>query len=127
MTESPKGVAAAAIAAVAAAAAIPIPLAQLDFAGLIDVFDIDAGDTPRGVLLLAAVGGVTTAGVIAVALAGAALALAAAPAGRIVLAAAAVAGFVTALPLWLPIGVLLGAAAVLAPSSGRNPPAGASA
>ena len=37
----------AALAALGAASAIPIPLAQLDFAGLLNVFHIDHGDSPR--------------------------------------------------------------------------------
>jgi hypothetical protein len=39
--------AAAALAALGAASAIPIPLAQLDFAGMINVFHIDSGDSPQ--------------------------------------------------------------------------------
>jgi len=38
--------AAAALAALGAASAIPIPLAQLDFAGIMNVFNIDAGGSP---------------------------------------------------------------------------------
>ena len=39
-------IAAGALAALGAASAIPIPLAQLDFAGLFDAFGIDSGDSP---------------------------------------------------------------------------------
>jgi hypothetical protein len=105
--------AAAALATLAIAAAIPIPVAQLDFAGIVDVFHIDAGDTPHGVRVLAAVGGLLTIGVMGVALGGVALALLGSPAARIVLGAAALAGLLTAPPLWLPTGVVLSAAAML--------------
>src|SRR5215210_358661 len=96
--------AAAALAAFGAASAIPIPLAQLDFAGLFNAFDIDNGDAPRALLVMAGVGGVLTVAV---------LALTGAPAARNVLVAAALAGLVTATPLWLPAGVVIGAAAML--------------
>jgi len=105
--------AAAALAAFGAASAIPIPLAQLDFAGLFNAFDIDNGDTPRALLVMAGVGGVLTVAVLALALVGAALAFTGAPAARNVLIAAALAGLVTATPLWLPAGVVIGAAAML--------------
>jgi hypothetical protein len=49
--------AAAALAAFGAASAIPIPLAQLDFAGIVDAFDIDAGDSPDALLVIAGIGG----------------------------------------------------------------------
>src|SRR5438093_12207479 len=48
--------AAAALATLGAASAIPIPLAQLDFAGLVNVFHIDNGDSPRALLVIAGVG-----------------------------------------------------------------------
>jgi hypothetical protein len=107
---------AAAIAILAIAAAIPIPLAQLDFAGVIDAFGIDAGDTPSAVLVLAGAGGVLTTGVLALAAAGVALVLAGSPHAAAVLTAAALGGLATAPPLWLPTGLLLGAAAHLTPS-----------
>ena len=106
-------VAAAALATLGAASAIPIPLAQLDFAGLINTFNIDNGDSPPALLVIAGVGGVLTIGVLALALTGAALALAGAPAARTVLIVAALAGLVTAMPLWIPAGVLIGAAALV--------------
>jgi hypothetical protein len=105
--------AAAGLAAFGAASAIPIPLAQLDFAGLIDVFNIDTGDTPRGLLVMAGVGGVLTCLVLILAFTGVVLTLTGAPAARTVLLVAALAGLVTALPLWLPAAVVLGAAAFL--------------
>ena len=66
--------AAVALAAFGAASAVPIPLAQLDFAGVINVFQIDSGDTPHAVRVLALVGGILTIGVLAAALAGGAAA-----------------------------------------------------
>jgi hypothetical protein len=106
-------IAAAALAAVGAASAIPIPLAQLDFAGLVNAFNIDSGDSPAALLVLAGVGGILTFAVVGLAFVGAGLALTGAPAARIVLIAAALAGFVTAMPLWIPAGVVIGAAAML--------------
>src|SRR5256885_2140345 len=100
-----------ALAALGAAGAVPIPLAQLDFAGIVNVFGIDAGDSPRALRVVAGVGGVLTCGVIALAFAGAGLALAGAAAARVCLTAAALAGLATALPLWIPAGVVIGAAA----------------
>jgi hypothetical protein len=104
---------AAALAALGAASAIPIPLAQLDFAGLFNAFNIDNGDSPRALLVMAGVGGVLTFAVLGLAFAGAGLALTGAPAARTVLIAAALAGLVTAMPLWIPAGVVIGAAAML--------------
>jgi hypothetical protein len=105
--------AAAALAALGAASAIPIPLAQLHFAGLINAFNIDSGDSPRALLVLAGFGGALTFAVLAVAFAGAFLAATGAASARVVLIAAALAGLVTAMPLWIPAGVLIGAAAAL--------------
>jgi hypothetical protein len=105
--------AAAALAALGAASAVPIPLAQLDFAGLINAFNIDSGDSPRALLVLAGVGGVLTIAALALAFVGAALALAGSRSARPVLIAAALAGLVTAMPLWIPAGVVLGAAGIL--------------
>jgi hypothetical protein len=104
---------AAALAALGAASAIPIPLAQLDFAGVINVFHIDSGDSPRALLVIAGVGGALTFGVLALALAGAFLAATGATSARAVLIGAALAGLVTAMPLWIPAGVLIAAAAAL--------------
>ena len=105
--------AAATLAALGAASAIPIPLAQLDFAGLVNVFDIDAGDSPYALHVIAGVGGALTIGVLILAFAGAALAAAGHPAARVILVAAALAGLVTAMPLWIPAGVVIAAAAFL--------------
>ena len=106
-------IAAAALAALGAASAIPIPLAQLDFAGLINVFNIDHGDSPHALLVIAAVGGMFTFAVLALALTGSFLAATGARSARTLLIAAALSGLVTAMPLWIPAGVLIGAAALL--------------
>lgn len=117
---------AAALAALGAASAIPIPLAQLDFAGFWNVFDIDPGDSPRALHLIMGVGGVLTIVVLALAFVGAALAATGSSAARPVLIAAALAGLVTAMPLWVPAGVVIGAAAVLlGHPNGRDDPASA--
>jgi hypothetical protein len=105
--------AAAVLATLGAASAIPIPLAQLDFAGFFNAFNIDNGDSPRALLVMAGIGGVLTFAVLGLAFAGAALALTGAPAARMVLIAAALAGLVTAMPLWIPAGVVIGAAALI--------------
>ena len=113
--------AAAALAAVGATSAVPIPLAQLDFAGLINVFNIDSGDSPRALLIIAGAGGLLTFAVLALAVAGAWLALTGASAARGILTTAALAGLVTAMPFWIPAGVVLGAAAFLVgQSNGHN-------
>jgi hypothetical protein len=88
-------------------------LAQLDFAGLFNAFNIDSGDSPRALLVIAGVGGILTIAVVGVAFVGAGLALTGAPAARNILIAAALAGLVTAMPLWIPSGVVIGAAAAL--------------
>jgi hypothetical protein len=113
--ESPSAtrIAAAALAALGAASATPIPLAQLDFAGLINVFNIDHGDSPDTLLVIAAVGGILTFAVLALALAGSLLAATGARSARTLLIAAALAGLITAMPLWIPAGVLIGSAALL--------------
>jgi hypothetical protein len=89
----PTRLVAAALAAFGAASAVPLALAQLDFAGYFNAFDIDAGDTPPGVLVLAAVGSVLTCVVIAAAFLGAALASARVRGAAIVLGGSAVVGF----------------------------------
>jgi hypothetical protein len=109
----PNRIAAAALAALGAASAIPIPLAQLDFAGLINVFDIHAGDSPHALLVIAGVGGALTVAVLVLAFAGAALALADAPAARTILITAALGGLITAMPLWIPAASVIGAAALV--------------
>jgi hypothetical protein len=113
-------IAAAALATLGATSAIPIPLAQLDFAGLINTFNIDSGDLPRSLLIIAAAAGALAIAVLALACAGAALALVGASAARTVLIAAALAGLVTAMPLWIPAGVLLTAAALVPAPSGKH-------
>ena len=106
-------IAAAALAAFAAVGAIPLALAQLDFASILNAFNIDSGDTPAGVLVIAGVSGVLTFGVLALALCGAWLALAGSAAARGMLIAAALTGFATALVFWIPAGIMLGAAALI--------------
>jgi hypothetical protein len=110
---NPNRLAAAALAALGAASAMPIPLAQLDFAGLFNAFNIDSGDSPQALLVIAGVGGILTIAVLGLAFVGVGLALTGAPAARNVLIAAALAGFVTAMPLWVPAGAVIGAAAIL--------------
>ena len=112
-------IAAAALATLAAAGAIPISLAQLDYAGLINTFNIDSGDSPRTLLIIAAAGGTLTIAVLALACLGAALALVGASSARTVLIAAALAGLVTAMPLWIPAGVLIAAAALVLGPAGN--------
>lgn len=111
--------AAGALAALGAVTAVPLALAQLDFAGVVDVFSIET-DTPRGLLVLAAVGGCLTLVTIAAALAGAVLALAGSSLARPFLWATAIAGFASSLMLWLPHGVALAAAASLLPRTLTN-------
>jgi len=106
-------VAASALAALGAASAIPIPLAQLDFAGLFNAFNIDSGDSPPALLVIAGAGGILTIAVIALTFVGAILALTGAPSARNILVAAALAGLVTAIPLWIPAGAVIGAAALI--------------
>lgn len=113
-------IAAAVLAALGVAVAIPIPLAQLDFAGVINVFNIQSGGSPRALVVIAAAGGVLTFAVLVTALAGAVLAATGARPARAVLLTAAVAGFVTALPIWLPAGVVIGAAALLTERRGMS-------
>ena len=105
--------AAAMLAILGATSAIPIPLAQLDFAGAFNIFNIDSGDSPDALLAIAGVGGVLTIGVLVLAFVGAGLVLTGAPAARAVLIAAALSGLATAMPLWIPAGVLIAAAALL--------------
>jgi hypothetical protein len=77
------------------------------------VFGIEHGDSPHALLVLAGVGGVLTFTVLALAFAGSFLALVGAPLARTLLIAAALAGLATAMPLWIPSGVLIGAAALV--------------
>src|SRR5436190_19217795 len=87
-------IAATALAALGAASAIPIPLAQLDFAGFFNAFNIDSGDSPRALLVIAAAGGILTTAVVALAFTGAVLTFAGARSARTILIAAALAGLV---------------------------------
>ena len=89
---TPNRLAAAALAALGAASAMPIPLAQLDFAGLFNAFNIESGDSPQALLVIAGVGGILTIAVLGLAFVGVGLALTGAPAARSVLIAAALAG-----------------------------------
>lgn len=98
------------LAILGALAGIPLALAQLDFAGVVDAFEIDHGEAPAGVLVLAAIGGTITVVVVALGLAGAALCFVGSPGARPLLIVAAVAGFASALMLWLPAALALGAA-----------------
>jgi hypothetical protein len=104
---------AGAMAALGITCAVPIPMAGFDFAGMWNIFGIDHGDTPQGVITLVVVAAVLTTIVLVVAAAGVALILLESPAARPVLLAAAIAGLVTAMPAWLPTGLLLGFAAHL--------------
>jgi hypothetical protein len=56
---------------------------------------------------------VLTIAVLGLAFAGAALAATGHPTARSILVAAELAGLVTAMPLWIPAGVVIGAAAIL--------------
>jgi hypothetical protein len=114
--------AAACLGALGAASAIPLALALLDLAGFFNAFDIHAGDTPHGVLVLAGVGGALTLAVAAVTAVGVALTVAGAPAARLLLTSAAIAGFFAAPLLWFPNTVLIGAAAVLLGNAERKRP-----
>jgi hypothetical protein len=112
-------IAAGALGTLGAASAIPIPLAQLDFAGFFNAFNIDSGDSPPALLVIAAVGGILTVVVVALAFAGAVLTFTGARSARTVLIAAALAGLVTAMPLWIPAGVVIGAAALILGDTGE--------
>jgi hypothetical protein len=120
MNQHPHQLAAAGVAFLGAAQAFPIPLAQLDFAGAFNVFDIDHGDSPQALLVMAAVGGVFTCVVIVVAFVGAILLFAGSDSGRPVLFGAAVAGLATAFPLWIPTAVILGVAVLISSRAARS-------
>jgi hypothetical protein len=116
-------IAAAALAALGAASAIPIPLAQLDFAGFFNAFNIESGDSPPALRVLAAAGGILTIAIVGLAFAGAVLTFAGARSARTILISAALAGLITAMPLWIPAGVVIGAAAlILGDSSNQGAP-----
>ncbi|MET7283702.1 hypothetical protein ABZS29_36070 [Kribbella sp. NPDC005582] len=104
---------AATLATFGIVSAIPIPLAGLDFAGVLDVFGIDGGDSPRGVVGLVIAAAVLTIAVLGLACVGVVLAALGSAAARPILMVAALAGVVTALASWLPAGLLLGLAAYL--------------
>ena len=72
--------------------------------------------------MIAGIGGVLTIGVLGLAFAGAFLAAAGAASARTILIAAALLGLVTALPLGIPAGVLIGGAAVLRSPSKPDEP-----
>jgi len=113
MNPTPQSLTAAGLAALGTASAIPIPIVQLDFAGLINTFNIDSGDTPDPVLAIVGIAGLLTIGVIGLALAGVVLTLTNSTFAQPVLITAAVAGLLTAMPGWIPVGILLGAAALV--------------
>ncbi|WP_405064382.1 hypothetical protein OG474_22760 [Kribbella sp. NBC_01505] len=113
MNSSSQRLVAAALAALGVASAIPIPLAGLDFAGVINIFGIDAGDVPTGLLTLVTAGSVLTIGVLILAAVATVLAATGSSAARPLLIVTAAAGIVTAPAAWLPTGVLLGTAAYL--------------
>jgi hypothetical protein len=121
MNPRPQHMAAAALATIGAASAIPIPLAQLDFAGAFNAFNIDNGDTPPAVIALAGVCGVLTALVIVLAFVGAVLILIGSDVARTTLVTAAIAGLATAMPFWIPTGVILGSAVLVLGRSPRPP------
>lgn len=112
MRSSTRNWLAAALGVAGAVSGIPLAFAQLDFAGVVDVFGITT-DAPAGLRVIAGIGGVLTLVVIVLGLGGAVLAATGHPVARLVLGVAAVAGFATALLPWLPSAVALGAAAWL--------------
>jgi hypothetical protein len=127
MNDTSQRLAAAALAALGVASAVPIPVAGLDFAGILDVFNIDGGDTPRGVTVAVVGASMATIAVLIVACVGIVLTATGSRAARQVLLTAAIAGFATAVFAWLPTAVLLGAAAHLvdkkaAPNANRLEP-----
>jgi hypothetical protein len=63
--------------------------------------------------VIAGVGGTLTFAVLALAFAGSFLAVTGSASARTVLITAALAGLVTAMPLWIPAGVLIAAAALM--------------
>lgn len=113
-------VVAALLATLGATSGIPLALAQLDFAGVVDVFGIDHGDARNGLRVIAAIGGILTLCVVAGALVGAALCLVGAGTARVTLVAAALAGFATALLLWLPAALAILTAAYLLDDPGHE-------
>jgi hypothetical protein len=112
---------AAALACLGAAGAIPVALAQLDFAGLLNAFDIASGDTPKALLVLAGISGVLTLFLACLTLAGAALVLAEAASASTILTVATVAGFVSATIFWIPSAACIGAAVAVLRSAAPEP------
>lgn len=104
---------ASALAALGDVSAVPLALAQLDFAGVVNAFDIHAGDAPHALLVFAGVSGVLTSFVALAALVGAALAFVGSRSARDVIIAVALGGLLSATILWIPTGLAIGAAAVL--------------
>ena len=86
------------------------------------------GVSSRSLLARAGVGGAATFAILALAFAGSFLAATGAASARRVLISAAVAGLVTAMPLWIPAGALIGTATIaFGPAKADSPtmPAGA--
>ncbi len=98
---------------------IPIGLAQLDFAGILNFVNIDSGDSPTALLVIAGISGFGTLALAAVGLVGGALAFTDLVWARRLLLVAALGGIVSATIFWLAPGVALGAAAMLAQERGR--------
>ncbi len=117
-----RNAAAGGLAILGALGGIPLGLAQLDFAGLIDVFSIDA-DGSAALHAIAGIAGCLTLLNVGVAFSGAVLAFVGARHARVVLIACALTGFATALMLWLPNAIALaGAAALLTRTTGHDVP-----
>ncbi len=93
---------------------IPIGLAQLDFAGILNFANVDSGDSPTALLVIAGVSGFGTLALALVGLVAGALAVTDLVWARRLLLVAALGGIVSATIFWLAPGVALGAAAVLA-------------
>ena len=87
-----------------------------------NVFGIDAGDTPQGVLVLAGVSGVGTSVLVLVAAAGAMLVATETALGARLLLVAALGGILTATIFWIGPGFALGLAAYLAQRDSRRGP-----
>jgi hypothetical protein len=113
VNQAAQRVVAAGLAALGATSAIPIALAQLDFAGLFNVFNINGEDSAQGLRIFAGVSGTLTLAVLLAALLSAGLAASGSRLARPILITAAVAGFVTATILWIPAAVMIGGAAAL--------------
>ena len=108
---------AAALAAFVAANALLLALAQLDFAGVLNVLNIDGNDSATALRLFAGASGVGSIGVAVGAATGAVQAATGASSARGILEVTAIAGFATATILWFPSAAMLGAALALLPRS----------